>query len=266
MGLISRVSSRTYRFYYLRSSCPPFSRELLLSVRAKLASPSRQRDTAQTRNVIAWCGSNTPRNIVRPVSAAGLRTTQCSSNFLEWNESAAPEKLRPVTADPKRVSQYQRKDANDNITAHDSSPTRSTAKPAKKTCVEKKSMEALKGAEGRSVTAWGLDQERYRSQQKKFDKLSDRPDFLKKSERRKNVLNFGTEEGDTPNRNTEANRNYTKAQTGSMGDMMRQDIPNKEFFNTQQVQAANMQRLSTPKRVVRCPTSVLQRTRKPQWK
>jgi len=246
----------------------------------------RDRTTCQTRNVISWSGSATPQEPVRPRSAATVQESP-----LKWSEFDPKNVSRPSTsrnnntrseitrnscgdviahksADASRKSNYDRPDPMTRITSHDSTCVRMTGTPAKKSAPEGEQA-ARKDADKRSVTAWGNDNQKYRAMQRKFDKLhTEKPDFMKKVEKRKSVLQYGREQTEMLKKNTQANPIYIKAHTGSIGDtkLMAEQIPNHELFNNQHNPSPQMARLSTPKRIVRNPTSHLSNNRKPSWR
>jgi len=246
----------------------------------------RDRTTCQTRNVISWSGSATPREPVRPRSAA---TVQASP--LKWSEFDPKNTSRPSTSRHDTANEITRNSCGDvlahksanalrkstfdltnpmtGITSHDSTCMRMTGTPAKKTVPEGSDETARKDADKRKVTAWGHDNQKYRAMQRKFDKLhTEKPDFMKKVEKRKSVLQYGREQTEMLKKNTEANPIYIKAHTGSIGDtkLMSEQMTNHELFNNQHNPSPQMARLSTPKRIVRNPTSHMSNNRKPSWR
>jgi len=124
-------------------------------------------------------------------------------------------------ADPSRRSTYSRNDPQKSLTSHNPAAIRSNDRPSKKTSEEKSNFKAIAGSPNRNVTSWGHTHDAYKGQIKKFDKLADKPEFMKAVERRKNVLQYGTEAQKELNMNTSANQRYRNQLKGSMGDMMK---------------------------------------------
>jgi len=195
------------------------------------------RETAQTRNVINWSHNQVqkppPTPPIRP------RSAQASPNLLQWcqerttasqastenskrNRNSSSNLLSYDEADPTRKSSYTRADPYKKITSHNEAAHKSDARPAKKSVSGKTNFHAMRnGAQDRSVTQWGNDLQKYESSYKRYNSLQDGSVSAKTREeqKRENVLHYGQESAEQPQRNNKSNENYIKHMNGQMGDI-----------------------------------------------